>query len=190
MKLYSYPLFFLFTIFFIILINQINSVNLKDQLEVENEEEEEKSNYISPPIFSLESGYYNIEEVKELIITSNNTVYYTLDSTDPKTSETAKIYIKPIEMYDRSSDENVYSKCKHEDDSRTSITLKKKFTPGNYPFDKLTVVKAVSQNEEGEFSDIITKIYVVMDSDKLKFYSELPIYLMEKKEYMYVVRCI
>ena len=127
------------------------------------------------PVLSLESGFYSINDVKELTISSSDTVYYTLDGSDPTTSSTAKVYSGAIPMYDRSIDENVYSKYQHEDNSPYSITLQQRFFANPEKFDKATIVRAAAKNEDGSFSRIVTKTIFVMSDDKLAYYSAIPV---------------
>ena len=129
----------------------------------------------SEPVFSLESGFYSADEVKELTITSADTVYYTLDGSDPTTSETAKVYSEAIPMYDRSIDENVYSKYQHEDDSPYSITITHPFEANPAKMDKATIVRAVSKAEDGTFGRVLSKTYFVMNDEKLEYYSNIPV---------------
>jgi len=127
------------------------------------------------PQFSMESGFYENVDGLKLTLESEGTIYYTLDSSDPTTSETAIVYDGPIKMYDRSVEPNVYSKYQHEDNSPYSITLKNYYKASPELFDKATVVRAVTKLEDGSFSPIITKTFIVMDSEHLKFYSGIPI---------------
>ena len=127
------------------------------------------------PVFSLESGFYNVNDVKELTITSSDTVYYTLDGSDPTTSKTAKVYSGSIPMYDRSEDDNVYSKYQHEDDSPYSIKLRQWFEANPEKFDKATIVRAASRSSDGTFSKVTSKTFFVMNDEKLEYYSGIPV---------------
>ncbi|WP_294410218.1 CotH kinase family protein [uncultured Ruminococcus sp.] len=127
------------------------------------------------PIFSLESGFYSVNDVTELELTSADTIYYTIDGSDPVTSETAKVYSGAVPMYDRSIDENIYSKYQHEDNSPYSITLKQRYDANPEKFDKATVVRAVSKSPDGIFSRVITKTYFIMSDEKLEYYSNIPV---------------
>ena len=137
----------------------------------------DSANHSAPeePVFSLESGFYSVNDVKELAITSGDTVYYTLDGSDPTTSPTAKVYSKAIPMYDRSADDNVYSKYQHEDNSPYSIKLSQYYEANPEKFDKATIVRAVSKSPDGSFGRVISKTYFVMSDEKLEYYSGIPV---------------
>lgn len=132
-------------------------------------------NMPAEPVFSLESGFYSADKVKELTISSSDTVYYTLDGSDPTTSKTAKVYSGAIPMYDRSADENVYSKYQHEENSAYSITPTQWFEANPEKMDKATIVRAVSKSADGTFGRVSSKTYFVMDDEKLKYYSGIPV---------------
>ena len=136
---------------------------------------EANSESAAEPVFSLESGFYSVNDVKELTISSSDTVYYTLDGSDPTTSDTAQVYSGAIPMYDRSIDDNVYSKYQHEENSPYSITLQSRFSANPAKFDKATVVRAASRSTDGTFSKVATKTYFVMSDDKLAYYKNIPV---------------
>ncbi|WP_028516602.1 CotH kinase family protein [Ruminococcus flavefaciens] len=129
------------------------------------------------PVFSLESGFYSENDVKELTITANasDIVYYTLDGSDPTTSETAKPYTEAIQMYDRSIEENVYSKYQQVDDSPYSTRLSQVYEANPEKFDKATVVRAAAKSSDNTFSRVITKTFFVMNDEKLRYYSGIPV---------------
>ena len=127
------------------------------------------------PVFSLESGFYSSDAVRELTLSSDGEVYYTLDGSDPTASPTAVRYSGAIPMYDRSTDENVYSRYQYEEDSPFSITAMQPYEANPAPFDKATVVRAAAKDAGGAFSRVITKTYFVMPEEKLKYYSEIPV---------------
>ncbi|KAG4102212.1 hypothetical protein H8356DRAFT_984447 [Neocallimastix lanati (nom. inval.)] len=130
------------------------------------------------PKFSMESGYYEATENLKLAISSSSssgTIYYTLDSSDPTTSSTAKVYSDEIKMYNKSIDENVYSMYQHEDNSPYSINLQTNYKASTLKHDKVTVVRAATKLEDGSFSPVVTKTYFVMDKEKLQFYSDITV---------------
>ena len=135
------------------------------------------SNYkaASVPEFSLAPGFYPAQDGLTLSIDCTDTVYYTLDSSDPTNSSTAQEYSDAIPMYDRSTEENVYSKYQHQDNSPYSITLQTRFMANSAKFDKATVVRAVSKSADGTYSPVVTATYFVMPQDKIDFYSQIPV---------------
>ncbi|ORX54340.1 hypothetical protein BCR36DRAFT_348526 [Piromyces finnis] len=128
------------------------------------------------PQFSMESGYYeNVDGLSLTLNTEEGTVLYTLDGTDPTTSSTAKVFGDPIKMYDRTIDENVLSKYQHEDKSPYTIQLKNQYKANKLNNDKATIVRAVTKLADGSFSPVVSKTYIVMNKDNLKFYSDIPV---------------
>ncbi len=133
-------------------------------------------NHSSPaePVFSMESGFYSTDAIQELTISSEDEVYYTLDGSDPTASPTAIRYHDAIPMYDRSANENVYSRYQLEEDSPYSITSQW-YEANPERFDKATIIRAVAKSADGTCSRVITKTYFVMPEEKLKYYSEIPV---------------
>jgi len=128
------------------------------------------------PSFSIEAGFYEEKDDLEVTLESNEEIYYTLDSSDPTTSETAMKYNgTAIRLYDRSVDDNVYSMHQFEKNSPYSVTLQTQYIASEKKHDKVNVLRAVAKLADGSFSPIITKTYVVMNKEKLDFYSELPL---------------
>lgn len=109
--------------------------------------------HISKPVFSKESGFYSDEFMLSLSSSDNYRIFYTTDGSNPITSDTAKVYDKPIRMYDNTSDKNRFINriCNDE----------KVNNPDFEDVDKGFVIRAVSQNEHGEFSRIVTNSYFV-----------------------------
>jgi len=127
------------------------------------------------PVFSMESGFYEEKEGLSLALTGSGTVYYTLDSSDPTTSASVLTYSEPIKMYDHSVDENVYSNYQHQDDSPFSTTLQNPYTANPNKFDKVTVVRAAVKLNDGSWSPVVTKTFVIMSPDKLQLYQNIPV---------------
>ncbi len=65
------------------------------------------SDSIAPPVFSVQGGYYSQEFELELKAEDGAIIYYTLDGSEP--DKDSYIYRKPIHIYDRSTEKNVYS---------------------------------------------------------------------------------
>lgn len=132
---------------------------------------------VAEPVFSMESGFYSAEQGLSLSLSSSDTIYYTFDSSDPTTSDTAKVYSGAIPMYDRSSEPNVYSAYEH-DNTAQSIILSTNYKASSSLFDKATVVRAAAKSADGTFSSVVTNTYFVMDNDKLAYYSDIPVISM------------
>ena len=164
----SYPknIFLLFIIFMILFhfSLELKSPKIKEEKENEKEEEddkkEEKSN-VNVPKFSRISGFYCSDFKLKLISEENNEIYYTDDSTDPRTSNSSQKYKDYILIYDKSLEPNIYSAIGQNDSSPVSIAVRGHYTPPFYPVDKAMIIRAVAKNSKGEYSDIITKTYFV-----------------------------
>ena len=105
---------------------------------------------VPEPTFSQESGFYSSGFNLSLSGSSGTTIYYTLDGSDPTTSSTR--YSSPVQIYDKSSEENVYSAI-------TDIADNYK-APAN-PVDKAMIVRAIAVDGSGNVSDIATKTYFI-----------------------------
>ena len=157
---------------FILLVLFTFSLELRDLRIIEEEDEEkikEENNPIKPPSFSRISGFYPDDFKLKLTSEENTIIYYTLDSTDPRTSPTSKEFKDYILIYDKSSEPNIYSSIGTNDSSPVSITSNMKYTVPSYPVDKAMIVRAVSKNSKNEFSDIITKTYFVTNDLLIKY---------------------
>ena len=138
---------------------------------IQEEEEspiEEQAN-VNPPRFSRVSGFYPVDFKLKLISEEGTKIYYTLDSSDPRTSESSKEFKDYILIYDRSSEPNVYSAYEEDEESPVSVSKNQRYKAPLYPVDKAMIVRAVAKNDEGQFSEIITKIYFVTNYDLIKY---------------------
>ena len=124
--------------------------------------------------FSHDSGFYPNEFELSLSTSDNSKIYYTVDSSNPTNSSTAKEYIGPIKIVDRTSEPNLYSAIEENEDSPVSISRGNNFKKPVYLVDKPMVIRAVSKNSGGSFSNIIDKTYFVTTGD-LKQYESLNI---------------
>ena len=159
--------------------------NLREAVEKEEEkieEEEEMENKVQPPKFSRVSGFYPNEFKLKLQSEENTKIYYTLDSTDPKTSKTSQEYNGYILIYDRSPEPNDLSSLIEDENSPVSISRDTRYQPPNYPVDKGMIVRAVAKNEEGEYSPVITKVYFITDGNLQKYESLTVISLVTPPE--------
>ena len=102
MELYSKNSIFIF-IFYLIALMPF-SLELRDLRVIESEEEllQEEQKIIQPPGFSRISGFYPNNFKLKLLSEESTTIYYTVDSSDPKTSNTSKEFTDGILIYDRS----------------------------------------------------------------------------------------
>ena len=144
------------------------SSELRD-LRVIEENPTEGQTIIKPPGFSRISGFYQEEFKLKLSSEENTTIYYTLDSTDPKTSPTTQEFKDYILIYDRSSEPNIYSAFCEDEDSPVSISRFHGFKSPQYPVDKAMIVRAVAKNSKGEFSEVASKTYFVTTGDLYKY---------------------
>ena len=157
-----------FKIFFVFIVLLSLSLELKNLREIKPEEEEETI-YIKPPAFSRISGFYPNNFKLKLSSEENTTIYYTLDSTDPRNSTTTKKFKDYILIYDRSSEPNVYSSVGVSRTFPVSISTSFDYKVPFYPVDKAMIVRAVTKNSKGEFSEIITKTYFITNEDLYKY---------------------
>ena len=154
----------------------INCLNLRENLiDLGNNLEDEPTS-IKPPKFSHESGFYPNDF--ELIISSEysedtSIIYYTIDSTNPITSNTSQIYKEPILITDRTSFPNIYAEYKYNEDSPQSITRTEYASPV-YKLDKSMVIRAVIKNSAGNYSEIISNTYFITTND-LSYYQDLTV---------------
>ena len=154
----------------------INCLNLRENLiDLGNNLEDEPTG-IKPPKFSHESGFYPNDF--ELIISSEDSedtsiIYYTIDSTNPITSNTSQIYKEPILITDRTSFPNIYAEYKYNEDSPQSITRTEYASPV-YKLDKSMVIRAVIKNSAGSYSEIISNTYFITTND-LSYYQDLTV---------------
>ncbi|MBE5930931.1 MAG: hypothetical protein E7268_07770 [Lachnospiraceae bacterium] len=149
--------------------------------------EEEKK---AAPEFSADGGFYDMAFLLELSTDDGNTIYYTLDGSDPRFSSSATEYTKGIFLYNNTEEPNVYSAI-------TDISLGG-YTPPQFNVDKGFTVRAVVKTPEGEFGEITTNSYfigkeaayyssmkvisMVTDSDYL-FHEDIGAYMIGSKYY-------
>lgn len=145
---------------------------------------------VDEPVFSAEGGFYAAGFDLSLSDTNGNTIYYTLDGSDPRTSTTAEMYSGAIQIYDNTSDPNVLAKVE-------DISLHPYEAP-DYNIDKGIVVRAVCKDAKGNYSEVTTNNYFVnktkayyndmkviaisTDSDNL-FNNQTGIYMVGDKYY-------
>ena len=118
---------------------------------------------------SHESGFYDGEF--ELKLRSSNIgrqIYYTTDGSDPRTD--GKLYEEPVRIYDRSGDDNIYSAIPEVSEEY----MEKRVQLPDQPVDKCTVVRAVSCDIFGRFTDISAFTYFV-GYDKKEAYDDMTV---------------
>ncbi len=109
--------------------------------------------------FSAESGFY--AEEFDLTITSadEGEIFYTLDGSDPATSETVIAYTEPVKITSAAERENVVSAVdpilfsanyNKVNDSRDGFVWEKEL-PTNEDVDKCTVIRAAVKKADGSF---------------------------------------
>ena len=118
---------------------------------------------LSPPQFSTDGGFY--DELFTLTLSSvpGNTVFYTTDGSDPRTSDTAMEYTAGILIYDNTDEPNVYSAIK-------DITLYD-YNPPDFNVDKGIIIRAVAKTPTGEYGELATQSYFVGKTED--YYSDL-----------------
>ena len=110
-------------------------------------------NLVEKPVFSSDGGFYDAGFTLELSDKNGNDIYYTTDGSDPRTSDTAMLFSSGINIYDNTSDANVYSAIK-------DITLTG-YTPPKEKVDKGIVIRAVSKTADGRYSNVEHNTYFV-----------------------------
>ena len=121
--------------------------------------------------FSASSGAYEAAFSLTLTAGAEDTIYYTLDGSNPADSENnkRKRYTSPIQITDRKNDANVVSAIDPVLFDSTKVgwdNANKRFystitAPANNEVDKATVIRAVSQDSAGVYSAIQTNTYFV-----------------------------
>ena len=124
--------------------------------------------------FSHDSGFYPNEFKLTLSSSDNSKIFYTVDSSNPTNSSTAKEYTDPINIIDRTKEPNLYSAIIEDESSPVSISRGNNFKAPVYSVDKPMVIRAVSKKSDGTFSKIMEKTYFVTTGD-LKQYEDLTI---------------
>ena len=136
----------------------------------EKEKEEANDDDITAPTFSHTSGFYPENFTLKLTSGKKTTIYYTVDSSDPKTSNTSIEYKDSILIYDRSSEPNIYSSLGQDDDSPISISrFQGYYHPPSNPVEKAMVIRAVAKNSKGNYSEVVSETFFVTDKDLNKY---------------------
>ena len=120
---------------------------------------------VEKPEFSAEGGFYDAAFGLSLSDAAGNSIYYTLDGSDPRTSPTAVQYSGEIRIYDNTGDANKLSAI-------TDISLRPYSAP-NYNVDKGIAVRAVSRDASGNYSAVATNNYFVGKS--ASYYTDMKV---------------
>lgn len=108
---------------------------------------------IENPSFSHDAGFYDERFRLELSSPNGYSIFYTLDGSDPRTSDTAIEYKNAIEIYDNTSDENRFI-------SKIILDGAENF-PAAENVDKGFAVRAVCKDINGNFGKVVTNSYFV-----------------------------
>ncbi len=108
---------------------------------------------LNAPVFSHVSGFYEEPFTLELEAGKNETIYYTLDGSEP-TRESA-VYEKGIYIENISDKPNVCNSV------QKVVQEWLDYEPNDHLVDKAMIVRAVAMNEENEISEVITNTYFV-----------------------------
>lgn len=141
--------------------NEYYKLDLKTGLgKIERHDETFKNKLVEKPIFSISGGFYNNELDVQISASDGYEVYYTIDSSDP-TTESIKYNGKPIHVYDRTREKNIYRNVRNV----TVDYLTNYSEPENV--DKCFVLRAIACDSLGNCSEIETQTYFV-NLDKYK----------------------
>lgn len=124
--------------------------------------------YLSGPVFSAESGFYDDTFSLKLTASANSKIYYTTDGSVPTIH--SKRYTRPIKISDRSDEPNGISMNKTATYPDTVLN----YTPSE-TIAKCTVIRAIEADSSGRVSNVITHSYFVGKELKKK-YSDTPVF--------------
>ena len=146
----------------------------KDTGDAENSE-----SYVAPEIernsdildFSKESGVYADSFSLEIKSGNAGEIYYTIDGSDPATSETRMLYSGPFSVSDRSKETNYVSAVDPGLFDGANVTInstKDGFdntlqAPPDENVDKCTVIRAAAKSSDGKYSETGTATYFIGD---------------------------
>jgi len=174
-----------FKTFLILFLNLVLISFERRDLRIIEEVQPKEETQIKPPGFSRVSGFYPQNFKLKLSSEENTKIYFTLDSSDPKTSPTSQEFKDYILIYDRSLEPNIFSSYGEDDDSPISISRGHRYKGVQHLVDKAMIVRAVSKNEKGEFSQVITKTYFVTNEDLYKYEDATVISLVTDPENLF-----
>lgn len=124
--------------------------------------------------FSQNSGFYGTDFALDLSAENGTTIYYTIDGSDPTSSDTAQVYSEEITVGDRTTNQpNIYSKYA-EDDTAVSISNGIGYKAPSFNVDKATVVRAAAKSDDGTYSKTVSQTYFIT-SGKLAKYEDMTV---------------
>lgn len=141
--------------------------------EENNEKPEETIPMEKSPLtlkFSQISGVYNDAFSLELSCTEDSIIYYTTDGSNPITSSSRIEYQSPIPITDRKNDENSISAMDPFLYDAANVNVNKtrdgfinsiNSTPSKNAVDKCTLIRAVAQDKDGLYTEVVTNTYFV-----------------------------
>ena len=106
---------------------------------------------LEQPVLSVASGFYDEAFLLSMQCKAGEAIYYTMDGSMPTTQ--SEIYEEPVLIQDTSVNDNYYA-------AMSGISVQGDYVPTEL-LDKSCVVRAVSVNEAGETSDVVTAVYFV-----------------------------
>lgn len=127
---------------------------------------------VEKPLFSAEGGFYDEAFMLTLSDQNGNEIYYTTDGSDPRTSDTARLYSSAINIYNNTSAPNVLSAVK---DISLYNHVYGQTMPSGF-VEKGIVVRAVSKTSDGRFSPVATNGYYIGKS--ASYYNEMKVISM------------
>lgn len=154
---------------------KVDSITTPSTDPVQNTEPTESA-AISLPVFSVNAGFYEEPFSLALATEGGCEIYYTMDGSDPRESDTAVLYVAEINIYNNSTDPNHLSAI-------ADITLDS-YTPPVDPVDKAMVVRAAVKNADGNFSDVVTNSYFV-GKDKAYYTDMQVVSLVADEDYLF-----
>ncbi|MBO2516832.1 MAG: hypothetical protein CW338_06070 [Clostridiales bacterium] len=113
----------------------------------------ENGNGVSAPVFSAEAGFYSEPFYLSISCSEGETVWYTLDCSDPRISDTAICCSGPVYICNNTRDTNIWS-------AKRNISLYGQFLP-NGAVQKGMVIRCICRNKEGECGEEVINTYFV-----------------------------
>lgn len=113
--------------------------------------------------FSAKAGFYDTAFLLELSVDDDKAIYFTLDGSDPRTSDSAMLYTDGIFLFDNTDKPNVYSAV-------TDISLSG-YQPPQFNVDKGMIIRAVAKTPEGAYGAVATNSYFI--GKTASYYSDM-----------------